>query len=733
MFAYCGARTGKVGSTETLTLDSATDLSQALLWGEWVVKLNAALGGPQVKAVIPYEQFRDLLSPTNYANDFIAYVRECHPVLETPTGTEVWAFVELKKEGGDYKDYTTLLPEVRNYHKFKKSALEQVKTNKTDRSKSKPLTLVLHACFDHNGAFHRHEQVTAVLTNTNILTLLYENLSEPTLESLKDSELRNLAYTYGKDNKITQVMLAGHGNCDNIQLGGESIEIEGGEAKEKNEKPLVLDRNYSHYLPTIEFWEQFLAELEKHLGDFDNGTVHFNRTLLLRACLTNSNSIGNEEIKKRVLKKHSIDLNTANPLDHQDKIKEAIRDYIRERGSVASLIKDKYPVWSVIGANASINPRSVGAVKPSGELSFVSLSDPKVGGSKIEYVAEGIEPLGVMRAVVECWAKDEADCKAKMAARLTSETPDTWAKKLIHLLFELSSNELKDNLMQVNQLTDTASTLSECIGDSSQRRVGVLQKDILLQTYYNKLLGGILSVPSISADNMLLIVFYEYWMLKDSGKEAEFLNALQAATYDQAQKLVDFSNIGKEKVASLLALSPASEKGKVLLAVLDIFKGSPAPASVQLIRDKIAANSNSVPDMIKEKLGGHGESDLLNKVGLLPNGGVAASRGGSVGGSGAVRNNNVNTTGGPANDAYVEPIFPTQKEYTGFHIFGRAKRIRQSPQEKAPILESAYELTVIGQVKTLSGARTDWYAVKTTTGKVGYVRTRNLRDSKSPG
>jgi len=70
---------------------------------------------------------------------------------------------------------------------------------------------------------------------------------------------------------------------------------------------------------------------------------------------------------------------------------------------------------------------------------------------------------------------------------------------------------------------------------------------------------------------------------------------------------------------------------------------------------------------------------------------------------------------------------PVTMHYTGWHIFGRAKRLRAEPKSDASIIESTYNLTVLADVFDKSNIRTDWYFVENpTTHHRGYVRTRNL-------
>jgi hypothetical protein len=731
LLVYTSARVGKYKGVSTVTLDPAADLDEALKWGKWVIKLSDALTGPLVKAVIPEEVFRALIADEAIAQRFLDYVAACKPILETPEGAEAESFIKFDKEGGKYTDYNVALPEVRNYHKFKKAALDQVKTNKGDTSKSKPLTLVLHSFLDHNGAFHRHPHVNAVLVNANLLSLLYENLAQPKLEALK-GELTNVAKKYGPGDKITQVMFAGHGNYNIINMSG-TIEVKDDKAVEKDKSYLLLDPNYTAFADTVKLWDEFFKELKKNMGGFDSGVTKFEPAVLLRACLTNSNSVENKEIKDRVRKNYGVNLDdiTVKPKDHQDKIKKEVVDYINERGSLTAQIESRHAkgAFKVLGANASISSASVGAVKPSGELGFVSASDPKVGGTKLEYVEEGKEPLGVMRAVVQSWAADEVSTKTAMTNRLLVPAVD-WTDRLILILFNLATNQLKGDLLQVNLLTKTASNLYEAVGVDAHRRVKEFDGDTIMATYPTELIGGMLGAADLPDPEKVKLVLYEYWMALDASKSKNFLEALGDASFNRAKAkdYVDFNKVGPA-VSSLMDNSDGSaQAGKRLLAVLDVFHSkTPDPKSVKLIKDAATGNGGRLPVNISGILGGFSENDMLAKVGLPP---AVVLPPPMMGAMGVVvppsKVDNVDTNGDGTNDAYVAPMTPILKEYTGLHIFGRAKRVMSEPREGSTKLADAYEVLVVGEVKDLkTGVSKDWYAVRID-GKLGYVQTRNL-------
>src|SRR5262249_45691926 len=134
----------------------------------------------------------------------------------------------------------------------------------------KPLTLILHSALDHNGAFHRDPNLTAVITNATMLTLLVEGK-----ESLAEiaGELRPLAHAYGQGDKIGQVMLAGHGNAQIIEMGGQ-------QDAEGNIPDDPIDSAHNRAAT-----DAFFTELLHNMASGPDSRV------VLNACLTASNTV----------------------------------------------------------------------------------------------------------------------------------------------------------------------------------------------------------------------------------------------------------------------------------------------------------------------------------------------------------------------------------------------------------------------------------------------------------
>jgi hypothetical protein len=206
-------------TTVTIEVQQIADVARAQVLGAAVTKLEA-MPGPGVSHTIfkqtgGSDSLGNLID-SGHLDDFIAYCRRGQPLLEAP-GSEIESYLALRVEGANPLSYHSRLPDVRNIHRFEKAALDALVRNLRHTAKDKPLFLILHSNFDHNGAFHRDPNLTAVITDARHLTLLIEG--KETLAQIS-GELGPLAHRYGQGDRIAQVMFAGHGNNNVIQMAG---------------------------------------------------------------------------------------------------------------------------------------------------------------------------------------------------------------------------------------------------------------------------------------------------------------------------------------------------------------------------------------------------------------------------------------------------------------------------------------------------------------------------------
>ncbi len=395
---------GVTRAYETAELKPVADPILAIAMGDALHRLEAGIVGSVLKEICREGGFETLVYQ-KLVDAFVDYVRVVRPLLTASNGMEIESFARFFKEtGGKPTRFVGRLKHVRNHHHFTAEALEQLAQNETDFSRSRPLTLVLHSAQDHNGAFHRDPAMDAVIMDRRNLTILVEGCAD--LASAT-ALVPVLAASYGQGGKIDQVMIAGHGDARAMQQGADR------DAQNTlSQENLALDDNL---IATDRLLNTLLDNMDEH-GP--------HRRILLNACLTASNYVpGNvaldadpEAARKQVL----------GLLAKNESLANHVQALIGKRSIVA------------LGANASIG--SVQMIDPStGGLTLQSKDDPAVTASKLEYARVGVEPIGAVRAAVECWAKSPAAARPVIEAR-AKLVPEDWNAHVIRAHYELILN-----------------------------------------------------------------------------------------------------------------------------------------------------------------------------------------------------------------------------------------------------------------------------------------------------
>ena len=446
MNAYCEGLNGELNREKTVRLAPQATLEKAIHFGHWLQKIHGLLG-QRTELVVPTNVFTQLVDTDSgkVAEAFIKYCNEMRPNLQTPSGKEITCFIKLvDEEGAKIEDYKNVLKDIRNFHKFPKTSLDKLKTDLS--VKDKPLTLILHALYDHNGAFIRHEHVNKVIQNDKIKVYLIEGHATEKVKPLIFGGFQALAKKYGLDGKITQVMAVGHGGSTQIEFAGDGTEVTEDRGKksvdQKDVAPISLEGKNARVFAL--FFEQIFANMEEKKG--------LKPKVLLRACLTASNEVDENKLKELMKKENILDLDTVADTktpENQEKIREGIRKYIEKHGSLASKLDDQAKGRAeVLGAQSSITSADTGAIKEdTGELDFITLADPHVAGPKLTYVRHGKEPSGALKAVIESWANDPVTCFAEMQDRINTVLVNSHAEFIINLLYFTLLNKYKDDIL----------------------------------------------------------------------------------------------------------------------------------------------------------------------------------------------------------------------------------------------------------------------------------------------
>ncbi|MEX0271136.1 DUF4157 domain-containing protein [Leptolyngbyaceae cyanobacterium UHCC 1019] len=659
----------------TVELHQTDDINKGMDWGKALQKLEPGLGGAVIQTIIKEDgsqtQLQDLIS-ANKVDALVNYNRVCHPVLHANNGSEIDSFLSLHGEGANPISYQGRLHQVRNFHRFEKAALDRLVQNQGNTSKAKPLALILHSTFDHNGAFHRDPNLTAAITDSHNLTLMLEGRSS--LAEIQ-GELRPLARRYGRNNRISQVMIAGHGNARVMELAGrlDRRTVNDPDTHGQRDDAIDLDGNARR---TQSFFQALLQNME-------SGP---NARIVLNACLTASNTVPG-----------SLD---PDPARAQQQINQAIATNPSLATHLQNMATAQGVNVGVRGSNASFG--QVGMIDPvTGLLDIIPAggSDPAMTADKFTYVREGREPEGAMRAVVECWAQDQARCLQAVRDRQSAPYGSSWDEKIIQAAYGIVlSNSTNANLM--NQLAQTVGGLSE-LKHRDECRVGTINR-ILPAAHLHTLFTSLASTSEWAAQHHIPLVVYQVWQKTDPSKRTDLLNQLQHFNCLQASTFVDTAFLGAD-LAQILLLPPASPPpaNHLKLALIHVTQGgiNAGDTGREYLRS-VAGGGRTFPAglNINGLLAGLStEQGILQDIGL---GAAAAASGGSS--APLAPAPNVDLDGDGTNDFYIESM--TRRG----GVTVRSLRIRARPNTTSAILgglSSGHQIFIIGEVS-------NWYGIE---------------------
>lgn len=608
------SRAASVGkNTGTIHIETpATSVAEAVNWGEAIAKLEKGIGGLIIERVIPqngtYQGLKQLVD-NGAVDDFIKYYKDVKPLLDAQNGREIRSYLLFHGEGGQakYPGYKGSLPEIRNYHRFTVPQLDALAANRAAAAGNKakkpaplPICVVLQTALDHNGAFHRDPFMTAVITRVTHLTLFAEG---------KDSlgafgtELTKFA-AFGKDNKVDEIMVAGHGNSKLMELAGDKQVGKNRAGKDiygtAAEEDVTVDP--ADTVENRRATDDFIKTIKSVLRDDPNSRV------VLNACLTASNSIDGVSLDP-----------------DPDKAAKQIRDAIAADPSLATAMKTKLGAHKaqVRGANASFG--QVSLLDGGGNIDIVSGSDPKLTAPKLEYAEGGTEPTGVLRATLESWGNDRVATIDALKRRIAAKGGDTsWREKVITALMKIIVAN-KDDAGLISTFTDTAGALGhltarpDCKVSALKGHVPVTHMDAI----FTDLTGS--DVWTDASTNYVPAVVFQVWIEKNNGKIGDFLTFLNASTFNtqNAAAFFDLAHL-QPMITQLLPVpsTPATPpRGPFLIALLYLVdKGTSAPhESKDYIKTVVGVGSQVFPGTcnVGDILKGASQQSVLENAGVV--------------------------------------------------------------------------------------------------------------------
>ena len=600
------------------------------------------------------------------ASNFARYFQAAKPNLDADNGMDVWSYLSmLVKE--DHKDpvaYVGRLPHVKNYHRFHAELLDQLIKNEGVVNRRKPLLLILHSGVDHNGAFHRDVGLKDLVKNAANLTIMVEGAAS--LGAL-GGEAAKIGKRQGQGKKIQQVMLAGHGSMESIELAG----------KPGTSESLNVQNNK-------ERTEKFLKQI---LGAMATGP---DARILLNACLTAADPV------------------TANLPADPAKARDEIKKQLNSNPNLVSTIKGMAGGRSVEGNVSSVPAGTYSEVdasgNPTGKLHGTVTDDPMATQSdRGKYIAEGTEPEGAMRAVVAHWALDEADCLKRVEERRAKPIGD-WDDRVIHAFYDMVHDAPQDAAMMARLANFAARGLSEYDLEAEQKPGSIWRMKDMPEGEITKLFNLIYPF----ADPGAKLAMEQLWAHKvagrRTGKPAPIFSVLTAfADLSLAMPHLAVPAF-TDSLATLLPVAGAKTPTKQEMMLALYTRSLPAG------KDFLVANADGKAAFAPPA----GETVSSLTGGLLTDQGVLEELG-LVGGSGAVPN--VDLDGDGTADIYVESL--TRRSM----VTASWLNVREKPDATS----ARFESMPTGRLVTVIGQTGDWYAVEVKS-RIGFSAKRYLKD-----
>jgi hypothetical protein len=574
-----------VKNDDPFPLSVAPDLTTANKRGEALKKLKAGFPNYVLNSAMKKEQYFNYLIQYNLVDDVVKYYNTASskPIFQADNGADFLSYIVMrvnhKKDPLAY-DGTVLQGKIRNFHRFEPAALDQLIQNYGEKG-VRPLTLVLHSSIDHNGAFHRDPKMTAVFKNSKINALMIEG--GETLGEYK-SQIGPLAKEYGVYGKIDQVMFAGHGGSQIIEMAGSVKEGTDGKLKQVD-NPIDLQNDKTE---ADKLFDEVLKNMEETYDDDFIGPQlpkQQNRRILFNACLTNSNAVENAL---------SGDLGKA---------KKEIADYLKNNASLATYLGERAKSQGrdvkSLGANASITQFDM--IENSGELTMKSTVDPKVAASKLEYAEEGHEPLGTLRAALESWADDEATTLQAMTRR-SAWGSTTWDDVIIESMYTevLKSGEVSNSLANYISIAHEISSLKQESHCSVDEGIGMVQYlgDDMLDPVFDDLVNS----DEWAARKFIPLVMYQLWMEYFASEESFYTGILsqldQHFDVKTARKFIDIGYLAGAGQMDPMLKSGGSNKGKLILSLIGALDSGEAE-SKKYLKSIMTAESPEISGLPK--------------------------------------------------------------------------------------------------------------------------------------
>ena len=621
------------------------------------------------------------------------YYTDFTPTLENPA--EQAPLLALLS--GGLTAFAPLKGWVHDLHVFTPKTRTQLVANVADRSRKKPVLLILMSGLDWNGAFLQAQNLEAAALNNKNLALIVQGAKDLVDEKAwvdKVADDYGQIPTAGGKGRLGQVVIAGHGQATLVE---QTTPGTGATARSDEQTVAYTQADLQPAAPGDPS-EQLIDELLLRM-DPKQARVVF------AGCLVGSHDVPETPTLANVA-------TAGAEITAALKANPNLRDIVNER---MKTLKIKGIVQA---SNASTTFSAFNLNKANQAQLSLPGWDPDVGGTKQAYVKTGVEPEGALRAALETWADPKLGpawttqaMKDHVAA--TAASKDWWAS-LTRTAFTLALPSAGNVVPSV--IDDLAHRAEAWLLTGWQASADAAALAANVKPVEAPILYPVMLASDHAADPTnfphIRVVVEQAWMQVDNTREAAFMAAIDSTPLKRVAlaKLLDAGLVDPHLPALLAVVPPAAPtKAQLLLALtIAVDRGSAMPAAVKtmLVNAAGGASTTSFPAALSVPalLDGASELTVLRAIGLAPGAAAAAP-------VATPDKANLDQNADRTNETFV-----TVKPHLSIIAGPKPVEIRASPDVKAPVVDT-YNSGDQARVVGMSGG----WTVVDRFGKIGWV------------
>lgn len=616
---------------------SAYTLADRIAYGATLTGIEAVIPPAVLELTVSEAQLRIIHTQGLLVNLHI-YWYLFQPHLQKTDFSEFQNVINLITPALGVLPYFSLLGRIRNLHRFTIPTLRGLVTNYADKSRSKPVHLIIHTGHDA-GAFQAAapQFESLVLTSPNLVLMIE---GQPSLASIT-AEIPNLASTYGQPDsagnyRLAQVMIAGHGQARSVELAGTGAPTVSNGSVSYPSESLDLDTNYA---ATSNLLATLMSNMEPA-----------NARLIYYGCLVGANRVPSGTAAA------------------------AIPGHIAANPSLATFTEN---LGAGFGMPAGFVQAGRASLAGGGATSFQDASgnldlaanyswDPMAFSSNpATYLVVGHEPEGVLSAAVEV-AATQGPVVAETLLRTRAGQPNVrgWWDDITMLGVNiLLSGVAVGSGININK----ANTLAHMIGIPFVSRWpssyaitvahfvnGVNNHPAIATSIYAGITAttDYTTTPDNHARNMRFIV-EQARLARGEARAAPLISYLDTTpqlNVDALQRYLDVTSIGAQS-SQLFPVGASVTSGRIRLA-LAWLQSDPTNVDVRAFLNGQVTSGPSGPALtavVRSELGGLNERGVLRTLGRL-----TATTPPASGSGPALPNANAEVTGDLLNDVRVE-------------------------------------------------------------------------------